>query len=290
MHTSHSIVLNEGHRLLQVWAKWHGQESDECLLIRLATTHGVLHTRFLSKHSKQTGASAARESQWTMCTLSPDSSNHCGAIFTQVNGLSVHLFTPQTQQASLEGTLFQLRLRRKKYTWFDMAHSIVYYQAWVCDGCCAITSSPKPLPLLNASRSVHIWHHMPTPTNWSSSQEHTGYDTRDCPSRTRDGWMGWQWQLLKKHPITLTSTPSNCQTPSLFLPLSTLTQHPLAWGHIAIVPTFLLGDRVVGMLSIHWQKPTQLIVNLKKVSLLFSFIIKRCVLLSVNQLTACKTQ
>ena len=38
--------------------------------------------------------------------------------------------------------------------------------------------------------------------------------------------------------------------PSLFFPLSILTQHALAWGHIVIVPTFLFGDCVVGTLSI----------------------------------------
>ena len=39
--------------------------------------------------------------------------------------------TPQTQQAFLEGKLFQLRFRRRKDKWCDMAHSVVYYQAWV---------------------------------------------------------------------------------------------------------------------------------------------------------------
>ena len=44
----------------------------------------------------------------------------------------------------------------------------------------------------------------------------TGYDTRDCPSRTRDRCMGWHWQLLMKHPMTLTSTPSTNQNPPSF--------------------------------------------------------------------------
>ena len=39
--------------------------------------------------------------------------------------------TPQTQQAFLEGTLFQPRFRKRKDKWCDMAHSVVYYQAWV---------------------------------------------------------------------------------------------------------------------------------------------------------------
>ena len=46
---------------------------NECLLTRLATMLGMLHTKSLSEHSKQTGESVARESQWIMCTLSADS-------------------------------------------------------------------------------------------------------------------------------------------------------------------------------------------------------------------------
>ena len=38
--------------------------------------------------------------------------------------------------------------------------------------------------------------------------------------------------------------------PTLFLSLFTLTQHALAWGHSAIVPTSLFGDCVVGTLSV----------------------------------------
>ena len=78
VHPNHSMALNEEHRLSRVWAKWHGRGWDECLLTRLATMHGVLHTKSLSEHSKQTGASVAREWQWMMCTLSADSWNHCG--------------------------------------------------------------------------------------------------------------------------------------------------------------------------------------------------------------------
>ena len=39
--------------------------------------------------------------------------------------------TPQTQQAFLEGTLFQPPFRRMKDKWCDMAHSVAYMQAWV---------------------------------------------------------------------------------------------------------------------------------------------------------------
>ena len=39
--------------------------------------------------------------------------------------------TPQTQHPFLEATLFQPRFRRRKDTWCEMAHTVVYYQAWV---------------------------------------------------------------------------------------------------------------------------------------------------------------
>ena len=39
--------------------------------------------------------------------------------------------TPQTQHPFLEGTLFQPPFRRRKDTWCDMAHSVVYMQARV---------------------------------------------------------------------------------------------------------------------------------------------------------------
>ena len=51
--------------------------------------------------------------------------------------------------------------------------------------------------------------------------------THDCPSTTQDGWMCRRWQLLKKHTITLTSTPPNCQTHPSFFPISTPTKHAL---------------------------------------------------------------
>ena len=53
------------------------------------------------------------------------------AIFAQANGLSVNSFVPQTQQAFLEGTLFQPWFRRKKDARCDMTHSVVDDQAWV---------------------------------------------------------------------------------------------------------------------------------------------------------------
>ena len=53
---------------------------------------------------------------------------------------------PQTQRTFHEGTLFQPRFRRKKDAWCDMAHSVVYYQAWVRWLLCN-DIIPKAIPL-----------------------------------------------------------------------------------------------------------------------------------------------
>ena len=47
VHSNYSVALYEEHRLWRVWAKWHGRESHKCLVTRLATMHGVLHTTSL---------------------------------------------------------------------------------------------------------------------------------------------------------------------------------------------------------------------------------------------------
>ena len=54
--------------------------------------------------------------------------------------------TPQTQQAFLEGTLFQPPFRKRKDTWCDTAHSVVYYQARVRWVLCNDTIT-KAIPL-----------------------------------------------------------------------------------------------------------------------------------------------
>lgn len=54
--------------------------------------------------------------------------------------------TPQTHQAFLEGTLSQLPFRKRKDKWCDMAHSVVYYQAWVRWLLCN-DIIPKAIPL-----------------------------------------------------------------------------------------------------------------------------------------------
>ena len=54
--------------------------------------------------------------------------------------------TLETQHPFLEGTLFQPPFRRRKDKWCDMAHSVVYYQAWVKWVLCN-DIIPKAIPL-----------------------------------------------------------------------------------------------------------------------------------------------
>ena len=72
--------------------------------------------------------------------------------------------TPQTQHPFLEGKLFQPRFRKRKDTWCDMAHSVVYMQAWVRWLLCN-DIIPKAITLLKDLLNVLIWQDMPTPSN-----------------------------------------------------------------------------------------------------------------------------
>ena len=78
-----SYILNRfvvfQYNRLQNTVTSHGEDQTTFLVViqatsdhTLATMHGVLHTKSLSMHSKQTGASVAEGSQWIMCTLSAD--------------------------------------------------------------------------------------------------------------------------------------------------------------------------------------------------------------------------
>ena len=67
--------------------------------------------------------------------------------------------------------------RTRSVTW----HTVLCTTRHGWDGYSAMTSSPKPFHFLNASHSVHIWQNMPTPSNWSSLQQHTSCDTRSHP-------------------------------------------------------------------------------------------------------------
>ena len=108
-----------------------------------------------------------------------------------------------------------------------MAHSAVYYQAWVRWLLCN-DIIPKTIPL--SQRLLHnapSWQNIPTPKDSLSLQQHTGFDTHVTAPHTRDGCMWLTSTVVEDHAMTLTSTPSNHQTP-LFFHLSTLTQHTLA--------------------------------------------------------------
>ena len=132
----------------------------------------------------------------------------------------------KTQQVFLEGTLFQLRFRRRKDTWCDIAHSVVYYQAWVRWLLCN-DIIPKAILLSQwLAQCPHLAKHANTIKLIELARTHRLWYTQDYPSRTRDGCMGWHWQLLMKHPMTLTSTSSNHQNPTfLLLPFSHYPTH-----------------------------------------------------------------
>ena len=120
-----------------------------------------------------------------------------------------------------------------------MAHSVVFYQAWVRWLLCN-DIIPKAIPLSqlllhNAPSEQNI----PTPKDLLSLQELAGFNTHvTAPHTQRDGCMWLASTVVEDHAMTLTSTPSNHQTP-LFSPLSTLTQHTLGCGHNATVFTSL---------------------------------------------------
>ena len=70
--------------------------------------------------------------------------------------------TLQTQQAFLEGTLFQPPFRRMKDKWCDMAHSVVYMQAWVRWVLCN-DIIPKAIPLSEQlAQCAHLAKHANT--------------------------------------------------------------------------------------------------------------------------------
>ena len=48
VHSNHFMVLYKAHTLWRVRVKWHGWESHELLVTKLATMHDMLHTKSLS--------------------------------------------------------------------------------------------------------------------------------------------------------------------------------------------------------------------------------------------------
>ena len=67
-------------------------------------------------------------------------------VFAQGIGLNMKALTPQTQQTFLAATLFHSRPRKRKDVWCDMAHSVLYHQAWVRWLLCN-DIIPKAIPL-----------------------------------------------------------------------------------------------------------------------------------------------
>ena len=109
----------------------------------------------------------------------------------------------------------------------DIAHTVVYYQAWVRWLLCNDINT-KAIPLSQQiAQCPHLAKHANTIKLIELARIHRLWYTCDCPSRTRDGCMGCHWQLLMKHPITLTSTPStNKNPPSLHLSFNPHSTHP----------------------------------------------------------------
>ena len=68
------------------------------------------------------------------------------SIFAQANRLTENALIPQSRKTFLEGALFHPRFRRRKDKWCNMAHSVVYYQAWVRWLLCN-DIIPKAIPL-----------------------------------------------------------------------------------------------------------------------------------------------
>ena len=62
------------------------------------------------------------------------------------------------------------------------------------------------------------WDNTAAPTHWLKWQQHNGFETHwTVADHWGMGWCGWhwQWQSVWHQAITLTSTPSNHQTPTL---------------------------------------------------------------------------
>ena len=103
---------------------------------------------------------------------------HCGRFSRkQTDFLWIHLFHKHNKHFLKECCFSHGSEERKTHgaTW--LIASCITRHGW--DGCSAMTSSPKPFHFLNALHSVQTWQHMSTPRNWSSWQEHIGFDTHE---------------------------------------------------------------------------------------------------------------
>ena len=224
------------------------------ILMTLTKMYGTLHIKPLHPNTTNTVDHVHFEC-WFVKPL--------WSIITQAKGLTDNALTPQTQHPFLQPTLFHPPLRRKKDTWFDMAHSVVHHQAWVCDGWCAITSSPKPFPFLNDLLNVLIWHHMPSPTNWLTFQQHTVYDTHmTVPQPLRTGGFADVdncWRNTPSHSPPHHPTLKHLPLSPLFQPSrNTPCLGVIAWHPLSI---FLETVWLAQCWMVHWYKFISLFAN-----------------------------
>ena len=121
-----------------------------------------------------------------------------------------------------EAKLSHLRLRRKKDTWCDMAHSVVYHQAWVwwlvCNHIMPKAIAPFWMTCWMCSFGITC-HHQQTgsPSNNTLSLIHTWL------SPNHSGWVDGQTLTTVEETRHLTHLHTiQLSNPSLFFPLSTL--------------------------------------------------------------------
>ena len=106
-------------------------------------------------------------------------------------------------------------------------------------------SFPTPFP-----RCPEWAQHPNTNTLAELATTYTLRSTCDCPSHTRDGCMWLTSTVVEDHAMTLTSTPSNYQTP-LFLPSSNPPLNTLWLEAIARYSPPLFRDCMAGTLSVN---------------------------------------
>ena len=145
---------------------------------------------------------------------------------------------------------------------------------WHCTQCCVLAGMGEMAALQwhhHQSQSTFWTPHTMPPFGKTCQRHQTDRACKNTPA-TIHTWLplkdeGWV------HGLTLTTVDetrhhthfhtTHQSKPTLFLSLSTFTQHTLAWGHITIVPTFLFGCRV----SLHTDRsPRNMIVNKNRFS------------------------
>ena len=147
---------------------------------------------------------------------------------------------PQTQQTFPAETLFhsQEAIRWRCMVWHG-TQCCVKHKAWVKWLLCNESSPNRELFLNVPFCAIQTFGTTFPLQHLLIFQQHTGFDTHVTAPHTRGtGACGWHrlllmtppWHSLPHHPTI---------KPHSFFPLSTLTQHALAWGHSAIVSASL---------------------------------------------------